>query len=154
VSAEVVSNQLKFTNLVTGTVGYAVVDAGTPNGVFSFTVPAMDAGRYAGGVLRFADTSNNLVLARVSGSDLHWRLISRVANTVTQIGIFTALMAPGDVVESTLNDTTLVIKVNGAEQFNSTVAALASATKFGVFLGNNGSTVRTAIAYDDVSFVG
>lgn len=146
--ASVVSNQAAITGSTTLT--RLTVNAGTANGVYRATL-AQYAGQHEGGlILRYQDASNELTIAsRTSGTDFHYRLLKRIAGAQTQVAVFAAESAPGDVFEITMTGTTIRVLVNGVEQFNGVVTELASATQFGWFTTGTGAA---GARLDDISF--
>ena len=152
VTAAVVNNGLQFTAIATGQ-GYAVVNAGQANVDFTIRITATVTG-YAGVAIRYIDPSNNLVLARVSGSDVSYRLVSKVGGTSTDIALLGVPMAAGDLVRVVCSDTTITIWINGTQRYTGTVAANASGTRFGAYLGNSATATRQGCRWDEFALVG
>jgi len=130
---------------------FAVVDANSANGTFTTTLKTV--GNRTGGLgVRVQDYDNNITVnARVSGSDAHYRLLKKVGGTTTALATATtATSADGDIVAVTTSGSSIIVKVNGVEIFNTTVTDMQTATKFGLYASN---FAVGNLVWEDVSFV-
>lgn len=99
-------------------------------------------------IFRYQDINNYLFLSRESVSG-HWTLWKRVAGTPTIVGSTSAvLIASGDIVEVTLNGTSVIVKVNTVTLFTQTITDMQNATAYGF-----GSITTFAARWDNISAV-
>lgn len=145
---QVIGNQAAST--AASGVRYATVDDGLADGTLRAKLTAQGADHVGGIVFRYVDVNNQIVLAaRVSASDFHYRIIKRVAGTLTQVAVLPNLSADGDELEVTMSGTTIMVKINGAIAWSGTITEHATATKHGLYHGS-GSTNDQRM--DDASF--
>lgn len=142
----IVSNVAKLTT-VGAVAGTIYVDALVADGTYTIKLAAVGSAAQAVVAFRFADTDNYLGLARVSGTDFHYRVTKAVAATVTTIATLTPLMTDGDVIAIHLNGSAVQIDINSVNVYTGTITEHATATKFGF------RSSSTSPTFDDVSFV-
>lgn len=139
----IASNEAKVLSGTGGSVR-AVVDSGYARGVTTVVLSNVIVFGL-GVVFRHVSLTNAWVIARVSSSNGHYRLVKYVNSaTPTQVKEFDVAMTSGDVIvvdDSVLGQ--LKIKINGVtkfdEQVDGAVTENASATRQGIFA--NGSAV-------------
>lgn len=145
----IVSNQLSA-SAATGT-AYATYDVGVANGVFKIKLGNRQSAAGFGIPIRFASTTNHLLLCRVSSGTQNWRLIKRVASTTAvDVYVSSAPMTAGDTFEITLNGTAISITLNGSAFWSGTVTDHATNTKFGTMFTS--VDIAGATSFDNISF--
>ena len=146
-----VGGKLKFT-AASSSVGLALVDSGTPEGLYEGVVSTKGTNNQCGIAFRVASLTDHLVLSRVSAGDSHYCLKKRVGSTYTVIQNLTPSWADGDAWAITCAGTTITISINGVQAYTGTITEHATATKFGVYCGASGSFAE--MAYDTLKFTG
>lgn len=132
---------------LSGTTRMTATVVGTADGKFTETLAVKDGGQEFV-VFRHVDLSNYLFLSRESASLVNWTLWKRVAGTATLVQNSAVPITAGDVIEVTLNGSSVIVKINGTTAITATVADLVTATGYGF------GTITTALSrWDNVSLV-
>lgn len=146
----IVSNRIALTAAATGNaVLYA--DGKDADGVLTATCVSAGSVKQTGVVFRLSGPTSYLYLSRAASGDNRWTLFKRISgtSTVIQYNPSGTLIANGDVVEVTLDGTTVEVRVNGLLIITATVSDQLTATNHGLYGGN--STLDAT--WDDIEFV-
>lgn len=129
----IVSNQANCATIVSDAACY--IESGKADGSVSVIVKTIQAGALPGLVLRYQD-SNNYLYAALNNSGNNMYLLKKIAGTpsiVQTSGFFTVTDGLDYVMEAILSGSGIIIKVDGTERINTTLAQLATATKHGLY---------------------